>query len=219
RNEGRRFTRFLSILPHPIRKRAALGKLHAVERRTILFADSVNWQNTFMLKTRRSFRFDTKPLHRVRRADIGRQNHLQRDNTRWHMLPRAIDNPHPAVRHLIQQLVILNAARADWLFRLPLCDRCCQQTRRAEASRQLSVQSCPAALAYFACRTRRHNQNACSRTRANTARSRRSSSSTSCGALTVCMISRRTAVANWRRKRYISVVTAPSPMFIWSAIS
>jgi hypothetical protein len=54
---------------------------------------------------------------------------------------------------------------------------------------------------------------------ANTRRSSRSSSSTSCGALTVCMTSHRTASANCWRRRWISVFTAPTATLIRSATS
>jgi hypothetical protein len=100
-----------------------------------VLAHGVNRQNAFVLQTRCRFRFHAEPLHRIRRADMRRQNYFQRDNARGHTLACAIHDSHSTARHFIQQLVILNATTAAGFFRIAFFDCRRQQTCRAQPGR------------------------------------------------------------------------------------
>ena len=76
RGQCRCLARFVAIAVDSCRERSAIRELHAIKRRAVVFANGVNRENAFVVKTRGRFRFGPESLDGTRRIQVRRQNHL-----------------------------------------------------------------------------------------------------------------------------------------------
>ena len=92
-------------------------------------ADFVDGDDVGMLEAGGRDGFGAKALDELRAGLRPEQQHLERDNPVQALLPGLIDDPHPAPRDLLQQLVV---AEVISNFRFPIAD--CRARRLASRS-------------------------------------------------------------------------------------
>ncbi len=101
-----RLTRWQRASGQSFAKTSPRHEAHRVVATARVLANFVNWHNPRVIEIRRGLGFGAKPLDFLRRGQLPRQNHLQRDAAIQADLPRLVDSSHPASADLFQQFVI-----------------------------------------------------------------------------------------------------------------
>ena len=76
----------------------------------LVLAHLVDWHDLRMVQVGRRLRLGAEPLHFTARREASGQDHLERDQAVERHLPGLVDDPHPAPRDLLQQLVVAEVA-------------------------------------------------------------------------------------------------------------